>query len=76
MVTITEHSAEFIPDGTEEDEGDEKTITLHLSEEAKITPEQLKKKTGYYMKFSYDEEKIYAVADVESGDDASDTFLP
>lgn len=77
MVTITEHPEEFIPEGSEENEEDEKTITLHLSKEAKITPEELKKKTGYYMKFSYDTEEIYAVADVQSDDDdASDTFLP
>ena len=34
------------------------------------------KSSGYYMKFSYDEDKIYAVADFESDDDddISDTF--
>lgn len=69
MVTITEHPEEFIPEGSEENEEDEKTITLHLSKETKITPQELKKKTGYYMKFSYDTEEIYAVADLESDDD-------
>jgi hypothetical protein len=68
-VTITEHAEERIPDGTEEDEGDRTTITLHLSKEAGITSQELKKKIGYYMKFSYDADEIYAVADLESDDD-------
>ena len=78
MVTITEHPEEFIHDVTEEDDGDERTITLHLSKEAKIMPEELKKKVGYYMKFSYDANEIYAVADVDSedDDDVSDTSPP
>jgi hypothetical protein len=78
MVTITEQSEEGIPDGTEEDEGDERTITLRLSKEAEITSEELRKKIGYYMKFSYDADEIYAVAALESDDDEdiSDTFPP
>ena len=78
MVTITEHAEERIPDGTEEDEGDERTITLRLSKEAGITSEELKKKIGYYMKFSYDADEIHAVADLESedDDDISDTSPP
>jgi hypothetical protein len=78
MVTITEHAEEFIPDLTVEGEGDEKTITLRLSKEAGIAPEELKKKIGYYMKFSFDTDEIYAVADLESDedDDISDTSPP
>jgi hypothetical protein len=78
MVTITEHAEERIPDGTEEDEGDERTITLRLSKEAGITSEELRKKIGYYMKFSYDADEIHGVADVESDDDDdnSDTCPP
>jgi hypothetical protein len=78
MVTITEHAEERIPDGTEEHEGDPRTITLHLSKEAGISLEELRKKIGYYMKFSYDEDEIHAVADLESDDDddTSDTFPP
>lgn len=77
-VTITEHAEEFIADGTEKDERDERTITLHLSKEAGITPEELKKKIGYYMKFSFDADEIYGVADLEpdDDDDISDTFPP
>jgi hypothetical protein len=77
MVTITEHPEEFIPDGTEKDEDDERTITLHLSKEAEITSEELRKKIGYYMKFSYDADEIHAVADLESDDDddISDTCI-
>jgi hypothetical protein len=77
-VTITEHAEEHILDGTEENEEDPRTITLHLSKEAGITPEELRKKIGYYMKFSYDDDEIHAVADLESNDDddTSDTFPP
>jgi hypothetical protein len=76
MVTITEHAEEFIPELTVE--GEEKTITLRLSKEAGITPEKLKKKIGYYMKFSFDADEIDAVADLESDndDDISDDFSP
>jgi hypothetical protein len=76
MVTITEHAEEGISDGTEED--DKRTITLRLSKEAGITSEELKKKIGYYMKFSYDADEIHAVAELESDDDddISDTFPP
>jgi hypothetical protein len=77
-VTITEHAEERILDGTENNEEDAGTITLHLSQDAGITPEELKKKIGYYMKFSYDNDKIHAVADLESSDDddISDTLPP
>ena len=64
MVTITEPAEEFIPNGTDEDEDNERTITLHLSKDAGITSEELKKKIGYYMKFSYDADEIHAVADL------------
>jgi hypothetical protein len=78
MVTITEHAEERIPDVTEKDEGDERTITLRLSKEAGIRSEELRKKIGYYMKFSYDADEIHAVADLESDDneDISDTSPP
>jgi hypothetical protein len=77
MVTITEHPEERIPDGTEEGEGDERTITLRLSKEAGITSEELRKKIGYYMKFSYDADEIHAVADLESdANHISDIFPP
>jgi hypothetical protein len=78
MVTITEHAEERIPDVTEKDEGDERTITLRLSKEAGIRSEELRKKIGYYMKFSYDADEIHAVADLESDDDEdiSDTSPP
>jgi hypothetical protein len=69
MVTITEQAEEHIPDGTEEIEEDERTITLRLSKEAGVTSEELKKRIRYYMKFSYDADEIYAVADLESDDD-------
>lgn len=39
MVTITKHAEDGISDEDEEDEGDEGTITLHLSKEAGITSE-------------------------------------
>ncbi len=68
VVTITEHSEELIPDQPENEEEDERTISLRLSKEAGITPQELKKKIGYYMKFSYDTDQIYAVADSESDD--------
>jgi len=76
-VTITEHAEELISDGTEKNEGDERTITLHLSKEAGITSKELKK-IGYYMKFSFDADDIYGVADLESDDDddISDTSPP
>jgi DUF4097 and DUF4098 domain-containing protein YvlB len=70
--SITQNQAsaeECTPDRTEKDEEDERTITLHLSKEAGITSEELRKKIGYYMKFSYDADEIYAVADSESDDD-------
>lgn len=38
-VTITEHAEDRIPDRTEKEEEDERTITLHLSKEAGITSE-------------------------------------
>jgi len=59
-------------------QGDEKTISLRLSKEAGITPEKLKKKIGYYMKFSYDADEIHAIADLDSDDDddISDTSQP
>lgn len=76
MVTITKHAEEGISDATEEDEEDERTITLRLSNEAGITSEELKKRIGYYMRFSYDANEIHAVADLESDDDddITDTF--
>lgn len=66
LVTITEQPEEFPSDLAEDDEEDERTITLRLSKRAEITPEELKKKIGHYMKFSYDTDEIYALADLES----------
>jgi hypothetical protein len=69
MVTISKHAEDSIFGDAEEDEEEGGTITLRLSKEAGITSEELRKKIGYYMKFSYDEEEIYGVADLESDDD-------
>jgi len=66
LVTITEHPEELPSHSAGDQEEDEGTITLHLSKRAEITPNELKKRIGYYMKFSYDTEEIYAVADLES----------
>jgi hypothetical protein len=68
-VTISEHAEESICDDADQDEEEGRTITLRLSKEAGITSEELRKKIGYYMKFSYDEDEIYGVADLESDDD-------
>ena len=65
-VTITEHHEEFPSNSVVDDDRDERTITLRISKKAEVTPEELKKKIGYYMKFSYDMEEIYAVAVLES----------
>jgi hypothetical protein len=66
LVTITEHPEELPSHSAGHDEEDEGTITLRLSKRAEITPDELKKRIGDYMKFSYDMEEIYAVADLES----------
>lgn len=66
-VTITEDPEEFTTrEGSEEEK---RTMTLKLSKEAGISPEKLKKKVGYYLKFSYDSEEIHGVAELKSNDD-------
>jgi len=64
-VTITQRPEELMSDSAEE-ETKENTVTLHLSKAAGMTPDEMKKRVGYYMKFSYDLEEIYAVAELES----------
>jgi len=75
-VTISERSEESISDEDEEDEREGRTITLRLSKEAGITLEELRKKIGYYMKFSYDEDEIDGVAELESDEDNDVSDVP